>query len=145
MPAQAIMGGQNVRHQRGSLPSLSFPLAIGPPLWIRLEAEARALKERDFWAVWIPPCHKGASGPRSDGYDAYDLFELAVFGSRILGLRARRFAHRVSTQLLLARLEEVLAPPVVRSIWKTLKSLIRPLSAAMPMVVGRAVPTRSVG
>jgi alpha-amylase len=50
-----------------------------PPLWTRLEADARALKDRGFTAVWIPPCYKGAGGPASTGYDAYDLFDLGEF------------------------------------------------------------------
>jgi alpha-amylase len=88
-----------------------FHSPADPPLWNRLEAEARSLKDRGFTAVWIPPCYKGASGPASTGYDAYDLFDLGEFetpwraeirtkyGDREELLRAIRALQRAGLQV----------------------------------------------
>jgi len=43
-----------------------------------------------------------------------DFFQLAVLRPQLLHLAAGGFAHRVATEPLLARLEEVLAPALVQ-------------------------------
>ena len=49
--------------------------------WDRLKADARALAELGFGAVWIPPCVK-AAGQNSVGYDVYDLYDLGEFDQK---------------------------------------------------------------
>lgn len=51
-------------------------------LWNELRDRAGELKERGITAVWIPPCYKGADGPKDVGYAVYDLYDLGEFDQK---------------------------------------------------------------
>lgn len=52
------------------------------PLWIKLAKEAKNLSQLGITMVWMPPAYKGAAGGKSNGYDAYDLFDLGEFDQK---------------------------------------------------------------
>ena len=51
-------------------------------LWKKLIAEADALADMGFTAVWLPPASKGNGGGYSVGYDIYDLYDLGEFDQK---------------------------------------------------------------
>lgn len=51
-------------------------------LWNKMKADAEKLKEFGIDTLWIPPAHKGMDGPRSTGYDSYDLYDLGEFDQK---------------------------------------------------------------
>ncbi len=64
------------RRGTGGVPSPADGDARTPWWWDHLAAQARALREVGFSAVWIPPPLKGASGTLSVGYDVFDDYDL---------------------------------------------------------------------
>src|SRR5579871_4156672 len=44
--------------------------------WDRLAAQASALRQAGFTAIWIPPVMKGRSGGYSVGYDPFDDYDI---------------------------------------------------------------------
>ena len=51
-------------------------------LWRELRDNAKMLRERGITAIWIPPCYKGADGPKDVGYAVYDLYDLGEFDQK---------------------------------------------------------------
>jgi alpha-amylase len=50
--------------------------------WKTLKAEAPALAEAGFTALWLPPAYKGIGGGYDVGYGVYDLFDLGEFDQK---------------------------------------------------------------
>ncbi|EKQ67029.1 glycosidase [Leptolyngbyaceae cyanobacterium JSC-12] len=50
--------------------------------WNMLKAEAQALADVGFTAVWLPPACKGNQGMEDVGYAAYDLYDLGEFSQK---------------------------------------------------------------
>jgi alpha-amylase len=50
--------------------------------WQNLKREARALVEKGFTALWLPPAYKGIGGSNDVGYGVYDLFDLGEFDQK---------------------------------------------------------------
>lgn len=46
------------------------------PWWDRLAAQAHALRQSGFTAIWLPPLQKGASGVKSIGFDMFDDYDI---------------------------------------------------------------------
>src|SRR5437868_3556535 len=46
--------------------------------WDHLAAQANALRQSGFTAIWLPPPLKGASGALSNGYDLFDDYDLGT-------------------------------------------------------------------
>src|SRR5690349_8980326 len=44
--------------------------------WDHLAAQAGALRQAGFTAIWLPPVMKGASGKASVGYDVFDDYDI---------------------------------------------------------------------
>lgn len=47
--------------------------------WQQIQAEAPALANAGFTALWLPPAYKGHAGIDDVGYSPYDLFDLGEF------------------------------------------------------------------
>jgi alpha-amylase len=50
--------------------------------WNRLLADAKALSDAGFTALWLPPAYKGTGGGYDVGYGVYDLFDLGEFDQK---------------------------------------------------------------
>lgn len=50
--------------------------------WKRLTAVLQSLKDIGIDNVWLPPACKGAAGPKANGYDVYDLYDLGEFDQK---------------------------------------------------------------
>ena len=48
-------------------------------LWKQLAADASALAQSGFTAIWMPPTYKGNSGVDDVGYAVYDMYDLGEF------------------------------------------------------------------
>src|ERR1700712_5556936 len=48
-------------------------------LWNEVAEQAAQLKKWGINAVWLPPANKSTEGGVTNGYDAYDLFDLGEF------------------------------------------------------------------
>lgn len=51
-------------------------------LWNHFKEQSIHLKGIGIDTVWLPPAHKGVAGRESNGYDAYDLYDLGEFDQK---------------------------------------------------------------
>jgi len=51
-------------------------------LWKQLTADAPALADAGFTALWLPPASKGSAGIYDVGYGPYDLYDLGEFNQK---------------------------------------------------------------
>lgn len=51
-------------------------------LWSELAAQASALAQAGFTALWLPPAYKDNDGPRGVGYAVYDMYDLGEFDQK---------------------------------------------------------------
>ena len=51
-------------------------------LWNHAKEKAAEIAALGITALWLPPATKGKDGPRSSGYDAYDLYDLGEFNQK---------------------------------------------------------------
>jgi alpha-amylase len=61
-------------------------------LWNHFKEHASKLKGIGIDTVWLPPAHKGSAGLSSNGYDAYDLYDLGEFDQK--GTIATKFGTK---------------------------------------------------
>ena len=47
--------------------------------WKTIKAQANAIAQAGFTALWLPPAYKGSSGSNDVGYGVYDMFDLGEF------------------------------------------------------------------
>lgn len=76
----------------------------GGGLWKEVADKAKWLAEIGITDVWLPPATKGASGPHSVGYDAYDLFDLGEFDQK--GGVATKYGTRAELEAATKALRE---------------------------------------
>lgn len=50
--------------------------------WRRLQNVLGALKDIGIDNIWLPPACKGQSGPKANGYDVYDLYDVGEFDQK---------------------------------------------------------------
>lgn len=77
-------------HPRGILLQ-AFEWYSSPGHYQRLQSQLAYLKELDIDNVWLPPGCKAGS-PHSNGYDAYDLYDLGEFEQK--GSRATKWGSK---------------------------------------------------
>lgn len=53
-----------------------------PPLWKKLQAQAKELHNIGITAIWTPPAYKGNGGIHDVGYGAYDVYDLGEFDQK---------------------------------------------------------------
>jgi alpha-amylase len=50
--------------------------------WKNVAAQANAIAQAGFTALWLPPAYKGSSGGYDVGYGVYDIFDLGEFDQK---------------------------------------------------------------
>ena len=73
-----------------------------PWWWDHIAAQANALKQSGFSAIWLPPCRKGAAGGYSVGYDPCDDYDLGSKNQR--GTLPTRYGTREQLERCVAML-----------------------------------------
>lgn len=71
-----------------------------PWWWDHLAQQANDFRKAGFTAVWLPPCWKGADGPRSLGYDLFDDYDLGSKNQK--GSIPTRYGNREQLQRCVA-------------------------------------------
>ena len=85
-----------------NVPSPGAGNAGTPWWWDHIAAQANALKQSGFSAIWLPPCRKGAAGGYSVGYDPYDDYDLGSKNQR--GTLPTRYGTREQLERCVAML-----------------------------------------
>ncbi|KAK7225332.1 hypothetical protein V2G26_013335 [Clonostachys chloroleuca] len=74
----AALGGNSVSLNQTIFQGFEWYIPADHQQWIRLSRSMRDLASVGITSIWIPPATK-AMRPTSEGYDAYDLYDLGEF------------------------------------------------------------------
>jgi hypothetical protein len=97
-----LLQGFYKRSQIEAVPSPADGDASVPSWWDHLAAQANALRQSGFSAIWLPPALKSAdgSGPRADGYEPFDDYDIGSKSQK--GSLATRYGTREELQRCVA-------------------------------------------
>ncbi len=85
--APGLLTGNPINQRKAQVNGVLFQAyhwytAADGRLWNQLSAEAPALSDKGFTALWLPPAYKGAGGSNDVGYAVYDHYDLGEFNQK---------------------------------------------------------------